>query len=291
MESNQKHLKALTNIPSKSTSSKTSSSESSSSKSSLSSETNSSEFTGDTFNWLDQTPPSTSPTLESEKGKDNPAPVQDNQLLNEFFEAYKEYKAYTSLLGLDLHREVMKKVFFRSLNQEAKIQLSHKEYLDPFQSTLMERCFNIEYLDFSSAMALWDDRLIIAIIKRSLNLRHIEISGNDIDDEITEALAHTCHKLEYLDISSVKLLICNVICSCPKLQHLNLEGCHITSKTIKEIARSFLSLNSLDLEGCENISKKAMDQLNPNIHIKNFDKDYCCTNSESSSSETESESS
>ncbi|GES81293.1 hypothetical protein GLOIN_2v1763813 [Rhizophagus clarus] len=116
-----------------STSSKTSSSESSSSKSSLSSETNSSEFTGDTFNWLDQTPPSTSPTLESEKGKDNPAPVQDNQLLNEFFEAYKEYKAYTSLLGLDLHREVMKKVFFRSLNQEAKIQLSHKEYLDPFQ--------------------------------------------------------------------------------------------------------------------------------------------------------------
>ncbi|GES81294.1 hypothetical protein GLOIN_2v1762487 [Rhizophagus clarus] len=164
---------------------------------------------------------------------------------------------------------------------------SNLRYINLWNAQITDK----EYLDFSSAMALWDDRLIIAIIKRSLNLRHIEISGNDIDDEITEALAHTCHKLEYLDISSVKLLICNVICSCPKLQHLNLEGCHITSKTIKEIARSFLSLNSLDLEGCENISKKAMDQLNPNIHIKNFDKDYCCTNSESSSSETESESS
>ena len=43
------------------------------------------------------------------------------------------------------------------------------------------------------------------------------------------------------------------------------------------------------MEGCENISKKAMDQLNPNIHIENFDKDYC-SDPESSSSETESES-
>ncbi|CAI2165548.1 2028_t:CDS:2 [Funneliformis geosporum] len=50
-------------------------------------------------------------------------------------------------------------------------------------------------------MALWNDILIIAIIKRSLNLRHIEISNNNINDEITEALAHTCHKLEYLDLS------------------------------------------------------------------------------------------
>ncbi|CAI2189143.1 5831_t:CDS:1, partial [Funneliformis geosporum] len=49
-------------------------------------------------------------------------------------------------------------------------------------------------------MALQNDVLIIAIIKRSLNLRHIEISGNDIDDEITEALAHICHKLEYLEL-------------------------------------------------------------------------------------------
>ena len=47
-------------------------------------------------------------------------------------------------------------------------------------NSLVRRCFNIEYLDFSGAMALWDDRLIIAIIKRSLNLRRIEISCNDI---------------------------------------------------------------------------------------------------------------
>jgi hypothetical protein len=64
-----------------------------------------------------------------EKGKDSPVPVQDNQLLNEFFEAYKEYKEYTSLSGLDLRKAEMKKGFFRGLNQEAK---SHPSY-DPFK--------------------------------------------------------------------------------------------------------------------------------------------------------------
>ena len=160
-------------------------------------------------------------------------------------------------------------------------------------STLMRRHFKIEYLDFSGAMALWNDELIIAIIRASPNLRHLEIGHIDIGDGVTEALAHTCHKLEYLDLDCCDFVsepsICNVIRSCPKLQHLNLSCCNITSMTIKEIARSCLNLKFLDLDGCENISKKAMDQLNPNIHIKNFDKDYC-SDSESSSSETESES-
>src|SRR2546423_14465080 len=141
-------------------------------------------------------------------------------------------------------------------------------------------------------MAFRNDALIVAIIRASLNLRHLEIGHNDIGDEVTEALAHICHKLEYLDLSSCSFVsepsICNVIRSYPKLQHLDLSCCNITSMTIKEIARSYLNLKFLDLDGCENISKKAMDQLNPNIHI-NFDEDYC-SNSKSSSSETKLES-
>ncbi len=145
-------------------------------------------------------------------------------------------------------------------------------------SMLIQRCLSIEYLDFAGVMAFRNDALIVAIIRASPNLRHLEIGHNDIGDEVTEALAHTCHKLEYLDLDSCDFVsepsICNVIRSCPKLQHLNLSYCNITSKTIEEIARSCLNLKFLDLEGCENISKKAMDQLNPNIHIKNFDEDY-----------------
>jgi hypothetical protein len=39
------------------------------------------------------------------------------------------------------------------------------------------------------------------------------------------------------------------------------------------------------LEGCENISKKAINRLNPNIHIENFDNLF--SDSESSGSEIE----
>ncbi|CAG8792529.1 9699_t:CDS:2, partial [Racocetra fulgida] len=106
------------------------------------------------------------------------------------------------------------------------------------------------------------------IIRASPNLRYLEIGHNDIGDESS---------------------ICNVIRSCPKLQHLNLSFCEISNVTIKEIARSCLSLKFLDLEECKNISKKNVGQLNPNIHIENFDKNYYCSDSESSSSEPESE--
>ena len=64
----------------------------------------------DTLNQLDQTSPPTSPALKPERGKDSLASVQDNQLLNEFFEAYK---AYTSLSGSNLRREEMKKSFLQ----------------------------------------------------------------------------------------------------------------------------------------------------------------------------------
>ncbi|CAI2199188.1 1795_t:CDS:1, partial [Funneliformis geosporum] len=102
-------------------------------------------------------------------------------------------------------------------------------------------------------MALQNDVLIIAIIKRSLNLRHLEIGHNDIGDEVIEALAYTCYKLEHLELDGCsfvsELSICNVIRSCPRLQYLELRYYNITSTTIREIARSCLNLKSLDLEG------------------------------------------
>src|SRR4051794_19243926 len=84
-------------------------------------------------------------------------------------------------------------------------------------------------------------------------------------------------KLEYLNISNrtefSEISICNVICSCPKLQQLDLSYCGITDKTIEEIARSCHILKYLNLRGCCKISKEAVDQLvslNPNIHVDNF---------------------
>ncbi|PKB92671.1 hypothetical protein RhiirA5_443829, partial [Rhizophagus irregularis] len=91
------------------------------------------------------------------------------------------------------------------------------------------------------------------------------------------AIAELCHKLEYLNISNhtefSEQSICNIIRSCPRLQHLYLGFCEITDITIKEIARSCLNIKYLNLEGCIYISKEAVDQLislNPNIHVENF---------------------
>jgi hypothetical protein len=87
----------------------------------------------DTLNWPYRTAPPTSPVLKPEKAKDSPTPVQDDQLMNEFFEVYKEYKAYTSLSDSDLRKVEMKKGFFRGLNQEAKIKFAHEEPSDPLE--------------------------------------------------------------------------------------------------------------------------------------------------------------
>ncbi|PKK60298.1 hypothetical protein RhiirC2_856929 [Rhizophagus irregularis] len=117
-------------------------------------------------------------------------------------------------------------------------------------SCIINSCPNLRNLDIAYSKGDVKDAKHLQIYI----LRHLEISHNDIGDEVTEALAYTCHKLEYLELSGY----------------------------------SFVSELSIYLEGCENISKKAMDQLNPNIHIENFDKEYY-SDSESSSSETKSE--
>ncbi|CAI2190602.1 14332_t:CDS:2, partial [Funneliformis geosporum] len=49
-------------------------------------------------------------------------------------------------------------------------------------STLIRKCFNIDYYQTISEFETY------------------KTSGNDIDDEITEALAHTCHKLEHFKL-------------------------------------------------------------------------------------------
>ena len=98
--------------------------------------------------------------------------------------------------------------------------------------------------------------------------------AREVDDLGLWKIARSCHKLEYLNISYrtefTEISICNIIHSCPDLQHLNLTFCEITDITIKEIAKSCLNLKYLDLKGCYNVSKEAVARLNSDIHIKNF---------------------
>ncbi|PKK56584.1 hypothetical protein RhiirC2_799705 [Rhizophagus irregularis] len=250
MESDQpkalrvKHLTSLTNIPPKSTSPETSLSESSSSESSSSLETSSSESSSS------ETSSSESSSSDSDIDEISSTGFSDNAL-NLIAGAYPNLRNITdkSLFviadkchdlqefhSVEAHWVTDKSIscILNSCPNLRKLGIAYSRGDIKDASTLMRKCFSIEYIDFSGTMALQNDVLIIAIIKRSPNLRHLEIDHNDIDDEVTEAIAHTCHKLEYLDLGDCGFVsepsICNVIRSCPKLQHLDLSYCDITTK-------------------------------------------------------------
>ena len=138
---------------------------------------------------------------------------------------------------------------------------------------------NIIHLNFEGST---DDRFgktLKLIAKSYPNLEYLNIStlhGFKSESDIgLSAIANSCHKLEYLNISGhtgfSEIIICNVICSCPRLQQLDLSYCEITDITIEEIARSCPNLKYLNLRGCYKISKGAVNKLNPNIHIENFE--------------------
>ncbi len=137
---------------------------------------------------------------------------------------------------------------------------------------------NVIHLDFEESIDHTGKALKL-IAGSYPNLEYLNISAlregfkseNDIG---LSAIANSCHRLEYLNISNrtefSEISICNVICSCPRLQHLDLSFCKITNITIEEIARSCPNLKYLNLGGCYKISKEAVDKLNPNIHVENF---------------------
>src|SRR5581483_4494811 len=140
---------------------------------------------------------------------------------------------------------------------------------------------SVIHLDFEGSMDC-TGKILKLIAESYPNLEYLNISAihgsfNSENDKGLCAIANSCHRLEYLNISNrtefSEISICNVIRSCPRLQHLDLSFCKISNITIEEIARSCLNLKYLNLRGCYIISKEAVDQLvslNPNINIENF---------------------
>src|ERR1044072_6356186 len=144
--------------------------------------------------------------------------------------------------------------------------------------SIVHTFLNIIHLDFEKSIDPTGEALKL-MAKSYPNLKYLNISAlynrfrpkNDID---LTAIANACLKLEYLNISNrtefSEISICNVIRSCPRLQHLDLSFSEISNITTEEIARSCPNLKYLNLRGCYKISKESVDQLNPNIHVENF---------------------
>ncbi|CAG8633371.1 7503_t:CDS:2, partial [Acaulospora morrowiae] len=164
---------------------------------------------------------------------------QGNDSVMEYF---AKVKKCNDSLGYD--EEHLKHQFLRGLNSDNHMEarrcgldlpldelverLSTLENIEKIQSgisasrgkikdadMLIQAHLKIEYLDFAGVMAFRNDFLIVAIIRSSPNLKHFNISHNDVGDEVVEALAHTCHEIEYLDLGGCDFItepsICNVI--------------------------------------------------------------------------------
>jgi Leucine Rich repeat len=151
---------------------------------------------------------------------------------------------------------------------------------------IADSCQALQEFHFACAHLI-SERFISHILNSCPNLRRFSIPGscrrkNRCDILVEKLLTVEKHlnvekhlSVEYLDfgrcIYVAETSICNAIHSCPNLQHLNLSFCGITDITIEEIARSCLNLKYLNLRGCYKISKRAVNKLNPNTHIENFE--------------------
>src|SRR5579871_2719623 len=123
---------------------------------------------------------------------------------------------------------------------------------------------NIIHLDFEGSTDC-TGKILKLIAESYSNLEYLNISAihgsfNSKNDKGLCAIANSCHRLEYLNISNrtefSEISICNVIRSCPGLQHLDLSFCKISNITIEEIARSCLNLKYLNLRGVIKLVKK-----------------------------------
>ena len=144
---------------------------------------------------------------------------------------------------------------------------------------------NIVHLDLNFSTG-FSDKTLNRVAGTYPNLKYLNLqksryecsNGGKVTDKGLCAIARSCHKLEYLNISYhrevIGISICDIIHSCPRLQHLEFSYCEFFNEIIKEIANSCLNLKYLKLEGCDNVSKEAVDQLvsalTPNIHVENF---------------------
>src|SRR5579871_4883442 len=144
------------------------------------------------------------------------------------------------------------------------LKISHYRLSNKIIKGIVHMFPNVIHLDFEGSMDCTGKNLKL-IAESYPNLEYLNISAihgsfNSENDKGLCAIANSCHRLEYLNISNrtefSEISICNVIRSCPGLQHLDLSFCKISNITIEEIARSCLNLKYLNLRGVIKLVKK-----------------------------------
>src|SRR5256714_6269214 len=165
------------------------------------------------------------------------------------------------------------------------LEISNYHPLSDKKFNCIARLFpNIVHLDLNFSTG-FSNKTLNRVAETYPNLKYLNLQKskykNPNDGKVIDkglcAIARSCHKLEYLNISChteiIGISICDIIHSCPRLQHLEFSYCEFTNEFIKKIASLCLNLKYLKLEGCDNVSKEAIGQfvsLNSNFHVENF---------------------
>ena len=200
----------------------------------------------------------------------------DKSLYPTLFVCRLWYRCGVSVLWkrVELKNSNIRKIFMKTISEKQKSLLGTKPfyYLNvthleiPSYWRLSDKKFkhithlfpNIIHLNLNNSTG-FSDKTLNRIAESYPNLKYLNLGiyyherKDDtglITDKGLYAIANSCYKLEYLDISFriefSEESICNIIHSCLKLQALHIHGCRITYKTIRE-TRLYLKLKYFGL--------------------------------------------
>ena len=156
---------------------------------------------------------------------------------------------------VELKKSNTRKIFMKIIYGEQKpvyclnvtyLEISHYCRLSDKEFEGIADLFpNIVHLNLYDSVG-FSDKTLNRIAESYPNLKYLNLGGHGdglITDKGLYVVANSCHKLEYLSISSRKefseIAIWNVIHSCLWIQQLDVYGCKITYKTIEEIGLYF----------------------------------------------------
>ncbi|CAI2182809.1 15196_t:CDS:2, partial [Funneliformis geosporum] len=170
----------------------------------------------------------------------------------------------------DSHHQYLRKLACRQIVSHYESVESYSVMNDPpscncskeYQSSVPKQSVNRheEVENFKNSIG-FSNRVLELIAGLYPNLKYLNLCDDQSGDYISFCvreveylglwkIAQSCHKLEYLNISHrtefTEISICNIIHSCPDLQHLNLTFCEITNITIEEIARSYIHIKNFN---------------------------------------------
>ncbi|CAG8720419.1 19454_t:CDS:1, partial [Dentiscutata erythropus] len=133
---------------------------------------------------------------------------------------------------------------------------------------------NLEHLALNS-LGFINDETIYIVVRLCPNISYFNPEFCNVTDMVVEAIAQSCHNIEYLNLyGSVSITdksISKLAKMCFKIQKLELGFCElITDIAIKDITQHLSNLKYLGLKNCVNISKEALDMLDPDLDIGGY---------------------